>query len=196
MVAEDNAESEAALESYRKSFDLDTANAELAIKLAFLYVQRNDPSTGIGLLKDAIKASPRAPTPLIYLSQLYAKHLRKPEQALKSAEQALVLDPFLFPRLLAVYELQSAAGQTAKAEATLAAAGAPEVPTRSSGSTWAGSISASTSRRGKRPETSWRRSTPFSEKRRNSAGAMRWSWQRSAITLLSRARPTRQFLST
>ena len=121
VVAEDNAESEAALESYRKSFDLDPGNAELAIKLAFLYVQRNDPSTGIGLLKDAIKASPRAPTPLIYLSQLYAKHLRKPEQALKYADQALALDPAFFPGYLAVYELQSAAGQTAKAEETLGA---------------------------------------------------------------------------
>ena len=159
-------------------------------------MQRNDPSTGIGLLKDAIKASPRAPTPLIYLSQLYAKHLRKPEQALKYADQALALDPAFFPGYLAVYELQSAAGQTAKAEETLGAgarAGStdPQV--------WldlGGLYIRQYLRRGKRPETSWRRSMPSSARRRNSAGAMRWSWQRSAISSSSRARPKRQFLST
>lgn len=119
VVAEDSADTETALESYRKAFDLDPSNAELAIKLAYLFAQRNDVPSGIEVLKDAVKAAPREAMPLIYLSQLYAKYLKKNEQALRFAEQALTLDPKCYAAYLAIFELQTAMGQNAKAEAVL-----------------------------------------------------------------------------
>lgn len=85
MLAEDNSEADTALERFRQAFDLQPANPELAVKLAYLYAQRNDAPTGIQVLKDAVKASPKAPLPLIFLSQLYSKYLKKPEPALRYA---------------------------------------------------------------------------------------------------------------
>jgi tetratricopeptide (TPR) repeat protein len=119
VVAEDNADNEAALASYRKAFDLDPANAELAVKLAWLLAQHNDPTAGIEVLKDTVKAAPREPTPLIYLSQLYLRYLKKPEQALKYAEQALALDPNFYPSYSALFDLESNGSQKAKVEALL-----------------------------------------------------------------------------
>ena len=143
MVAEDSADTETALESYRKAFDLDPANAELAIKLAYLFAQRNDAPSGIQVLKDAVKAAPKEPMPLIYLSQLYAKYLKKNEQALKFAEQALALDPKCYAAYLAIYRAASRArARAAKAEAILQRARKRTAPTRNSGSKSAASTCA------------------------------------------------------
>ncbi len=115
LVAEENSDQEKMLESYRKALELDPANPELAVKVAYELARRNDPSAAIQVLKDAIKASPKEPLPLIYLSQLYAKNLNKPELAIKYAEQALALAPENFGALQAVYELYTANGQEKKA---------------------------------------------------------------------------------
>ena len=115
VVAEENADQEKMLESYRKALALDPGNPELAVKVAYELARRNDPSSAIQVLKDAIKASPKAALPCIYLSQLYAKNLNKPELAIKYAEQALTLDPESFSALQAVYELYSSNGQEKKA---------------------------------------------------------------------------------
>ena len=66
-----------------------------------------------------IKAAPKEAVPYIYLSQLYAKDLKKPEVGLKYAEQALALAPDNFAAYLAVYEIDIAMGQTKKAELLL-----------------------------------------------------------------------------
>jgi tetratricopeptide (TPR) repeat protein len=126
LVAEDSAEPEKMLESYRKALELDPGNPELAVKVAYELARRNDPSTGIQVLKDAIKAAPKEPLPYIYLSQLYAKNLGKPELALKYAEQALALAPENFATHLAVYELYVASGESKKAEQLLDRAGKSE----------------------------------------------------------------------
>jgi tetratricopeptide (TPR) repeat protein len=115
VVAEENADQEKMLESYRKALELDPGNPELAVKVAYELARRNDPSAAIQVLKDAIKASPKAALPCIYLSQLYAKNLNKPELAMKYAEQALALEPDSFSALQAVYELYSSNGQEKKA---------------------------------------------------------------------------------
>jgi len=119
IIAEDNADNDAALSSYRKALDLDPSNTQMAAKAASMLLQRDDPSTAIQILKDNIKAAPKEALPLVYLSQIYIKNLKKPDLALKYAEQALALDPTYFPAYAAVFELLAAQNQDAKAEQVL-----------------------------------------------------------------------------
>jgi len=119
LVAEDNADQEKMIEAYKKALALDPTYAELAVKLAYELSRRNDPSSGVQILKDTIKAAPKEAVPYIYLSQLYAKDLNKPDLGLKYAEQALALAPDNFAAYLAVYEIYMATGQSKKAEQLL-----------------------------------------------------------------------------
>ena len=119
MVAGDAAETDKELAGYRKALALDPGHTELAVKVAYELARRNDVSGGIQILKDATKAAPKEPLPLIYLSQLYSKYLKKPDFAMKYAEQALALAPDDFQAHHAVYELYMAAGQPKKAEEIL-----------------------------------------------------------------------------
>ncbi|MEP6667567.1 MAG: tetratricopeptide repeat protein [Chthoniobacter sp.] len=119
LIAEDNAEQEKMIEAYKKALSLDPTYAELAVKLAYELSRRNDPSGGVQILKDTIKAAPKEAVPYIYLSQLYAKDLNKPDLGLKYAEQALALAPDNFAAYLAVYEIYMATGQSKKAEQLL-----------------------------------------------------------------------------
>jgi tetratricopeptide (TPR) repeat protein len=119
LIAEDQADTETALEKYRRALELDPSYSELAVKVAFELAKRNDASGGIQILKDAVRASPKEPLPLIYLSQLYSKHLKKPDLALKYAEQAVALDPNEIAAHLSVLEVLLGTGQQKKAEAAL-----------------------------------------------------------------------------
>ena len=115
IIAEDNADSDTALDDYQKALSLDPGYTELAVKVAFELARRGDPSAGIQVLKDSIKASPNAPLAYLYLSQLYAKYLSKPDLGLKYAQQALDLDPTNFASYLAVYEICETTHQHSKA---------------------------------------------------------------------------------
>ena len=128
LLAEDNADQDKMLAGYRKALTLDPGYAELAVKVAYELARRNDPSAGIQVLKDTIKAVPKEPLPYIYLSQLYSKNLNKPDLAIKYAEQALALAPDNFAAHLAVYELYVATGQTKKAEQVLERAAKSNYP--------------------------------------------------------------------
>lgn len=119
LISEDAADSEAALAGYRRALELDPSYAELAVKVAFELAKRNDPSGGIQVLKDAVKASPKEPLPLIYLSQLYSKHLKKPDLALKYAEQAVGLDSTQIAAHLCVLEIHLSQGKMEKVEQAL-----------------------------------------------------------------------------
>jgi tetratricopeptide (TPR) repeat protein len=123
ITAEDNADMDAALVAYLKALALDPSYSELAVKAAYELTRRNNVSAAVNVLKDTAKASPKDPLPLIYLSQLYSKHLKKPDLALKFAEQAVSAAPEHFPGYLAVYELHSAANQAKKAVEILERAG-------------------------------------------------------------------------
>ena len=119
LIAEDGADTEKSLAGYRKVLELDPGYAELAVKVAYELSRRNDVSAGIQVLKDCIKAAPKEPMPLIFLSQLYSRQLKKPDLALKAAEQALAVAPENFATYLAIFELAVAGGDTKKAEAVL-----------------------------------------------------------------------------
>ena len=54
IVAEDNADSDKALDDYQKALALDPGYTELAVKVAFELARRGDPSAGIQVLKDSI----------------------------------------------------------------------------------------------------------------------------------------------
>jgi tetratricopeptide (TPR) repeat protein len=119
IIAEDNADSDTALADYQKALSLDPGYTELAVKVAFELARRGDPSGGIQVLKDSIKASPKAPLAYIYLSQIYEKDLGKLDLALKYAQQALDLDPSNLASCIAVYEIDEATHQPGPAAALL-----------------------------------------------------------------------------
>ena len=140
VIAEDNADADTALADYQKALSLDPGYTELAVKVAFELARRGDPSAGIQVLKDYIKASPKAPLAYLYLSQLYAKYLGKPELGLKYAQQALDLDPTNLPSYIAVYEIEHAIKRPGKASEVLDRAARLAAPIRNSGSSSATSM--------------------------------------------------------
>lgn len=115
LLAEDGADADSMLAGYRKTLEFDPGYSELAVKVAVELARRGDPSTGIQILKDAVKASPKEALPNIYLSQFYARFLKKPDLAEKYANDALKLEPESFAGYLALYELHSGNGDTTKA---------------------------------------------------------------------------------
>lgn len=118
-IAEDEAETDAALEAYQRVLELDPSSAELAIKVAFELARRGDAPEGINVIKDAIKVSPKNPILRLYLSQLYARYLKKFDVAIRHAREALDLDPKNFPAYACLYELYVAANQRKAADQVL-----------------------------------------------------------------------------
>ncbi|MEO8351776.1 MAG: tetratricopeptide repeat protein [Chthoniobacteraceae bacterium] len=119
ITAEDSADSERSLKLYRRVLALDPSYVDLAVQVAFEYTKLNDVPKAIQVLKDSIKAAPTQPQPLVYLSQLYSRYLKKPDLALRYAEQAVAVAPETFSGYLAAYELHVIAENPKKAEAVL-----------------------------------------------------------------------------
>src|SRR5690606_34193913 len=119
LIADDNADGELALQKYRRALELDPSYAELAVKVAFELTRRNDPSAGIQILKDTVKVAPKEAIPYIYLSQLYGKHLKKPDLALRYAQKAAELDPKNVAAHLAVVEVHLSQENADKAQDAL-----------------------------------------------------------------------------
>jgi len=116
---EENAEMDNALAAYQRVLNFDPGQAELALRVAALLSRQEDFPRAIDILKDTIKAKPKEPAPYLQLSFIYAKYLRKTDQALKYANQAIALDPHNFEAYQRLYETELAAGQTKGAIATL-----------------------------------------------------------------------------
>ena len=112
---EENAEMENALAIYQRVLNFDPGLSELALRVATLLSQQADYPRAIDVLKDAIKAKPKEAGPYLQLSFIYAKYLRKTEQAVKYANQAIALDPLNFEAYQRLYEIEAAAGQPQKA---------------------------------------------------------------------------------
>ena len=128
LAAEEDADSERALEAYRRTLTLDPGNTELAVKVAFELARTGEITKGIDILKDAAKAAPKDLLPPLCLSQVYDKFLKKKELAQKYAQIALELDPANFAPYLALFELYTTTGQPKKAEAILDRAAKSESP--------------------------------------------------------------------
>ncbi len=112
---EDNAELENALAAYQKVLAVDPGEAELASRVAVLLVKQDDFPQAIDVLKDAIKANPKAPSPYLQLAFIYAKYLKKNDQAIKYTNEAIALDPTNIDGYQRLYEIETAAGETNKA---------------------------------------------------------------------------------
>jgi tetratricopeptide (TPR) repeat protein len=95
--------------------NFDPGQAELALRVAALLSRQEDFPRAIDVLKDAIKAKPKEPAPYLQLSFIYAKYLKKTDQALKYANQAVALDPKNFDAYQRLYEIEMTVGGSAKA---------------------------------------------------------------------------------
>jgi tetratricopeptide (TPR) repeat protein len=116
---EENAEMENALAAYQRVLNFDPGLSELALRVAALLSRQEDYPRAIDVLKDAMKARPKEPGPYLHLAFIYAKYLRKTDQAVKYANQAIALDPLNFEAYQRLYEIEAAAGQPQKALAAL-----------------------------------------------------------------------------
>lgn len=112
---EENAEMDNALAAYQKVLNFDPGQAELALRVAALLSRQEDFPRAIDVLKDAIKAKPKEPAPYLQLSFIYAKYLKKTEQALKYANQAVGLDARNFDAYQRLYEIEVTEGDPKKA---------------------------------------------------------------------------------
>ena len=120
---EESGEIDDALEAYQKVLNVDPGEADLASRVATLLLQQGNVPRAIDVLKDAIKATPKASSPYLQLALIYAKYLRKPEQALKYANQAIAIDPDNFDTYQRVYEIEVAVGDQKSALLALDRAG-------------------------------------------------------------------------
>jgi tetratricopeptide (TPR) repeat protein len=112
---EENAEMENALAAYQKVLNFDPGLSELALRVAALLSRQEDFPRAIDVLKDAIKVKPKEPGPYLQLAFIYAKYLKKTEQAVKYANQAIVLDPLNIEAYQRLYEIEAASGAPQKA---------------------------------------------------------------------------------
>lgn len=110
---------EAALTLYQKVLAVDPGEVELASRVSALLTRQEEYPRAIDILKDAIKASPKETGPHLQLAFIYAKYLRKPEQALKYANQAIALDPENIDAYQRIYEIESSSGDPKRALAVL-----------------------------------------------------------------------------
>ncbi len=112
---EENAEMENALAAYQRVLNFEPGLSELALRVAALLSRQEDYPRAIDVLKDAIKVRPKEAGPYLQLAFIYAKYLRKTEQAVKYVNQAIALDPVDFDAYQRLYEIESAAGEPQKA---------------------------------------------------------------------------------
>jgi len=120
LLLEEEGDYEEALAAYSRSLQLDPGgNPQLAVRIAHDYAKRGDVANGIDVLKDLAKARPGEPLAYLNLAYFYLKQLKKPELAVKYAEQAVEVDPKNFTGYQTLFEVYMALKQKKEAESTL-----------------------------------------------------------------------------
>src|SRR6266581_507201 len=112
---EENGEIDKALEAYRKVLNVDPSQSELASRVAALLTRQDDFPQAIDILKDAIKANPNNAEPYSQLAFIYAKYLKKTDQAVDYANRAIALNPADVDGYQRLVEIEVAASQEKKA---------------------------------------------------------------------------------
>ena len=107
---EEDGEMEKALEAYRQVLNVDPGQIELAVRVAALLTRDDDYPSAIDVLKDAVKVHPKAPEPYLELSFIYAKYLKKVDQAIEFANKAIALDPQKIDGYQRLFEIYLTAG--------------------------------------------------------------------------------------
>ena len=115
QMADERGDPDKAIDAWKRATELDPANASLAVKVAAELAKRNEPAEAIRVLKDSIAAAPKEPDTYIYLAQVYAKHLNKPELGMQMAQKAMAAAPENFAAWAAVFELHQQLGEGQKA---------------------------------------------------------------------------------
>ncbi len=115
LSLEESGEMDKALAAYRKVLDVDPGQADLASRVAALLTRQDDFPQAIDILKDAIKANPNASGPLLQLAFIYAKYLRRTDQAIDYVNRAIALDPHNIEAYERFCEISLAAGDEKKA---------------------------------------------------------------------------------
>ena len=115
MSFEENGEMDKALATYRKVLDVDPGQVDLASRVAALLTRQDDFPEAIDVLKDAVKANPNASEPLLQLAFIYAKYLRRIDQAIDYANRAIALDPHNIDAYERLCEIALASGDEKKA---------------------------------------------------------------------------------
>jgi tetratricopeptide (TPR) repeat protein len=116
---EENGEMEKALEAYRQVLNVDPGEIELAVRVAALLTRDDDYPSAIDVLKDAVKVHPKAPEPYLELAFIYAKYLKKIDQAIEFANKAIALDPQKIDGYQRLFEIHLTAGDEKRAVETL-----------------------------------------------------------------------------
>jgi len=116
---EEDGEMEKALEAYRQVLNVDPGQIELAVRVAALLTRDDDYPSAIDVLKDAVKVHPKAPEPYLELSFIYAKYLKKDDQAIEFANKAIALDPQKIDGYQRLFEIYLTAGDEKRALETL-----------------------------------------------------------------------------
>ena len=116
---EESGEVDKALEAYRHVLNVDPGQADLAAKVAALLTRQNDYPAAIDILKDAIKANPKAAEPYLQLAFIYSNYLKKPDQAVEYANRAIALEPSNASTYARLYEIYTLAGDDEKARQTI-----------------------------------------------------------------------------
>jgi tetratricopeptide (TPR) repeat protein len=116
---EEDGEIDGALEAYIKVLNVNPGEVDLASHVAALLTRQEDFPRAIDVLKDAIKAKPKASGAYLQLAELYARYLKKMDQALKYANQAVALDPQNIEAYQRIYEMELAAGHSEQARQAL-----------------------------------------------------------------------------
>jgi tetratricopeptide (TPR) repeat protein len=119
LAFEENGEMDKALAAYRKVLDVDPGQAELAARVATLLTRQDDYPQAIDILKDAVKANPKATEPLLQLAFIYAKYMRRVDQAIDYVNKAIAIDPQNIDAYERLCEIALAAGDEKKAIQTL-----------------------------------------------------------------------------
>ena len=112
---EENGEMDKALAAYRKVLDVDPGQTDLAGRVASLLTRQDDFPEAIDVLKDAVKATPNAPEPLLQLAFIYAKYLGRTDQAIDYVNRAIALNPQNIAAYERLCEVALAAGDEQKA---------------------------------------------------------------------------------
>jgi tetratricopeptide (TPR) repeat protein len=116
---EEDGEMEKALEAYRQVLNVDPGQIDLAVRVAALLSRDDDYPGAIDVLKDAVKVHPKAPEPYLELAFIYAKYLKKLDQAIDFANKAIALDPGKIDGYQRLFEIHLSVGDEKKAAETL-----------------------------------------------------------------------------
>jgi tetratricopeptide (TPR) repeat protein len=115
LAFEENGEMDKALSAYRKVLDVDPGQAGLASRVATILTRQDEFPQAIDILKDAIKANSKATEPLLELAFIYAKYLRRTDQAIDYVNRAIALNPQNIDAYERLCEIALAAGDEKKA---------------------------------------------------------------------------------